>query len=490
MSTFVEPEIAQSRVHCNTQIARKFSPRSAPYRHSRNLEQQRPGSPLVSRREKTATSLRLLASTVYAHLLMLVCSANLIALLAISLGSHRSAASLPCDAATAITANLAVAIAIRQDYIVNCLFAICRNVPHSAPLSVRKRLAKVYENGGAHAGAAVSAMVWSAILLAAAIRQQIQGESGSLPVLCLSSALFVCLLLIIVASLPQLRFKHHNVFENIHRVGGWTCVMLSWPTLVFLLRQQARDNSVHNRMLGNLVLRAPAFWLLNIISIHVLYPWLLLRKMAVVKHERLSDHALRVYFSGRERMQPLRTIALSSVPLREWHSFAVLSGEGSIAGGSRSCIVSNAGDWTSSVTRQPPSHFYTRGLPKAGVLETAMAFRSIVLMATGSGIAPCLATLGQLPETKIRLIWSAPNPMETFGKSIMDLVMQLDSEALIHNTRVDPSQRPDLVQMACDAYDGEEAEAVFFISNRKLTQVIVKELKAKEIPTFAPIFDS
>lgn len=439
---------------------------------------------------RLTAAMQALAPSVYTRLFLLVCCSNLVAVLVITLHSERSAASLLNIAATAAIANLAITVVIRQDYIVNFLFAACWSVPHGAPLSVRKMLAKVYENGGVHAGGAVCATAWIAVFLGLLARELVGGGLGSRLLLFLSSALFVSLLAIIVGALPQVRRRHHNMFENIHRLGGWTCVLISWPTLILLMKQQIDENSTYDKPLGAAVVRAPAFWLLLVLSIHVVYPWLRLRKVAVVRQEQLSDHAVRVYFSPKEKIPPLRGCALSNAPLREWHSFAALPGEEGDEECASSCIISKAGDWTAEVIRQPPSYFYMRGLPRTGVLGMARVFRCVILMSTGSGIGPCLATLGHLPYTRTRVIWSAPDPLNTFGRKIYDRVLRHDPEAIIYDTRRNQCQRPDLVQMAHDAYRKENAEAVFFVSNKRLTEAVVKGLEQKGVPIFAPIFDS
>jgi hypothetical protein len=44
--------------------------------------------------------------------------------------------------------------------------------------------------------------------------------------------------------------------------------------------------------------------------------------------------------------------------------------------------------------------------------------------------------------------------------------------------------------MAHALYTAMEAEAVFFISNKKLTRKVVRELKVLGVPAYAPVFDS
>jgi hypothetical protein len=305
-----------------------------------------------------------------------------------------------------------------------------------------------------------------------------------------SLVLLSILVVVVLGALPQVRRRHHNFFENTHRIGGWVSILLYWPTLLLFIQDRGGLSNAGGRPLWLALLRTPTFWMLLLITINIAYPWLLLRKVDVTRVERLSDHAIRVYFSPRERIPALRGSAISDKPLHEWHSFAMIPDVNGSDGGASSCIVSRAGDWTDKIIRTPPSFFYMRGLSKTGVLGMAKVFRSVVLMCTGSGIGPCLSVMGQMPKTEMRVIWSAPEPVETFGKKICEHVLSSDPRAVILNTRQPGQHRPDLVALAFEVYIAQKAEAVFFISNRKLTQKVVEGLEAKGVPVFAPIFDS
>lgn len=120
-----------------------------------------------------------------------------------------------------------------------------------------------------------------------------------------------------------------------------------------------------------------------------------------------------------------------------------------------------------------------------GVMRVAALFRSVVLVGTGSGIAPLL---GHVPSCPIRLVWSTPNPTETFGQDIIDQVYDADPHALIHDTR--RLGRPDLVQLALAAMKEIDAEAIITISNEKVTKIVVGALEKKGIPAYGAIWDS
>lgn len=431
--------------------------------------------------------LRIVVFTVYHQLFSVVCLANLAAI-AIIVTKIARGSGLPLDEiAVAAVANLTAATLIRQDYVRNILFHICWSIPHSAPLWVRSRLAKIYENGGIHSGGALCATSSYLIFVGCLTKEFIDGHYQSIALLVLSWGLLATLLAITIFAIPHIRHRHHNLFENTHRLGGWLSILLFWPILVLFVHAKASHTG--DELALDLV-RSPLFWLLIILSIHVVYPWVLLRKVPVVKVEHLSDHAVRLYFSPKEAIRPLHGLAISDSVLREWHSFAAIPDVDGSDGGASSCIVSKAGDWTSKTVECPAKYYYMRGCHFAGTMHMAKVFKRVVIMATGSGVGPCLSLFGHAPHTKVRFLWFASKPKATFGEKIITRVLKQDPEAVIWDTKNEGQKRPDIVRMAKELYTTMEAEAVFFISNKGLTKKVVHGLESQGVPTYAPVFDS
>jgi hypothetical protein len=88
----------------------------------------------------------------------------------------------------------------------------------------------------------------------------------------------------------------------------------------------------------------------------------------------------------------------------------------------------------------------------------------------------------------VRLIWSTPSPVETFGRDIVDAVYKGDPDAIIHDTRA--LGRPDMVALAWKAYKDFHAEAVCIIANEKITKKVVYGMESRGIPAFGAIWDS
>ena len=118
----------------------------------------------------------------------------------------------------------------------------------------------------------------------------------------------------------------------------------------------------------------------------------------------------------------------------------------------------------------------------------AQMFRKVAIVTTGSGIGPCLGTVMGIPKTSCRILWSAPGPLKTFGDGIYNAVLEVDPKAVIIDTKLEG--RPDLVQLIYEIYRASEAEAIFCVSNRKLTRKVVYEMESRGIPAFGPIWDS
>ncbi|KAK5651721.1 hypothetical protein OQA88_11790 [Cercophora sp. LCS_1] len=180
-----------------------------------------------------------------------------------------------------------------------------------------------------------------------------------------------------------------------------------------------------------------------------------------------------------------------------------------------SVIVSNAGDWTKKIIRDPPKKIYTRGTPQFGVMRVAGLFEPCIIIATGSGIAPCLSLFVQKPDHPVRIIWSTKNPVETYGQAVIDLLYKTDPRAIIIDTSKGVNKRPDLVKIAYRVWEQSQnegpqdyrclegrrntsgrdksvgqCEAVVIISNQKVTKKVVYGLESRGVPTFGAIFDS
>jgi hypothetical protein len=415
--------------------------------------------------------------------------------------------ALPLDEAIiASAANVLGAILVRQDYAVNFVYAVVLRIPHALPLRLRSGLVRVYEHGGIHAGCGVAGACWFVLFVAMLTAEFARGRmDGGVPAMAVSYALVVLLATIVVFAQQRLRYRYHDAFELTHRYAGWAAVLLFWGDLLAMTYTGVsknvgvtKDTAVQPVRLGTALAHAPAFWLLALTTVHLLLPWLRLRRMHF-ETTVLSPSAVRLDFTAP--WPPVTGILLSASPLREWHPFATFpapstGGQRRTAADGReqhSVLISRAGDWTAAQIAAPRTTYWVRGAPRAGLLQLALAFRSVVIVTTGAGIGPALSLLlcaaPRRARTACRLVWCAASPRAALGADVCDAVMRADPRAVVVDSRA-RGGRPDVLALAYGVWHAERAEAVFVISNRALTLAVVEGLRDMGVHAFGPIWDS
>lgn len=356
----------------------------------------------------------------------------------------------------AALANLALAVIVRQQYVVNLLFRLATRPPTTWPLKIRWTLGKVYHFGGLHVGGALAGTAWFLALTVTA-------PDG--PQAAVGWTLLALLALIIATALPPFRSRHHDHFEKIHRFGGWTALALFWT---HTLLSSAGPASLA---------------VLALVTFSVALPWLRLRKVAV-RLERPSSHVVLARFDHGETPFAGSSTAISRSPLREWHSFANVPAPGEP--GFR-LTISRAGDWTGAFIDDLPAKVWVKGITTAGVANIETLFTKVVYVATGSGIGPCLPHL-LAAEVPSRLVWATRDPRTTYGDALVDEILAVQPHALVWDTS--RRGKPDMVRLAYEAYRDFGAEAVICISNKRLTWQVVHGLERRGIPAYGAIWDS
>ncbi|MFF7789096.1 hypothetical protein [Streptomyces sp. NPDC007991] len=360
----------------------------------------------------------------------------------------------------AALANLALAVLVRQQYVINLLFRLATSAPVSWPLKIRWTLGKVYHFGGLHVGGALAASGWFLALTVALTR-----AGTDLPLITLSWTLVALLTLIVATALPAFRSRRHDHFEKIHRFGGWSALALLWS---------------HTLLSG----QGPVpLAVLAVVTFSVALPWLRLRKVDV-RTERPSPHVALARFDYGETPFAGSSTAISRSPLTEWHSFANVPAPG--RSGFR-LTISRAGDWTGSFIDDLPSRVWVKGITTAGVANIEVLFRKVIYVATGSGIGPCLPHL-LAAEVPSRLVWATRDPRATYGDALVDEILAVQPHALVWDTS--RHGKPDMVRLAHAAYRDFGAEAVICISNKRLTWQVVHGLERRGVPAYGAIWDS
>jgi hypothetical protein len=362
--------------------------------------------------------------------------------------------------------NLAAAVLVRQQNVLNLIFGIAGRGSRSWPLWLRWSVSKVHHVGGIHVGAALAGTAWLAAFTAVAtVARAREPASVSISTLTLAYGLVALALVVVVCAAPAVRSRAHNVFELTHRFGGWTAIGLLWGLTLSL---------------------PPSWrvWLLAVVTVSVASPWLRLRRVPITV-ERPSSHAVIVHFDHGVTPPITAAVGISRSPLREWHAFATVTAPG--RSGFR-ILISRAGDWTGRFIDDPPTHVWVRGTPvSAPMAKVSALYERVVYVVTGSGIGPLL---GQILAARVpaRVVWSTRSPRATYGDALVDEVLAAQPHALIWDTT--ERGKPDMVELARRAVRDFDAEAVFVVSNKPVTQRLVHELERGGIPAFGPIWDS
>ena len=402
--------------------------------------------------------------------------------IAIALGAVHELDAQKCGTAAAV--NLVFSILMRQEHVINVLFLLSSCLETSLPLLFRRYVAKIYCYGGLHSGCGVAAALWYAVFTGYATRLAITTPEFW-PTAGIAYGILLLLLIVVAVAYPGVRMKIHNTFEAAHRFAGWTIVALYWAQMFVMADAQTRiSNSAIT--FRNTIIQAPPFWCLIVVSMCLVYPWIRLRKRAVVV-QKLSEHAARLHF-GYQDLPRCMGVRLSTNPLFESHAFATIPAVKPEKG--FSCVISNAGDWTKSIVQEPDGRakIWIKGAPTYGVLRAALIFKRTVIVATGSGIGPCLSLLSGNETIECRVFWSTKSPVDTYGEEIVNAVLGADPNATIIDTS--KHGRPDMLALTYRLYKIAGAEAVFVISNPKVTRKLIYGLEARGVPAYAPIFDS
>lgn len=371
-----------------------------------------------------------------------------------------------------VLANFAVAVLVRQQYVINAFFWLATRVPVSWPLWIRWSLAKVYHFGGLHSGSAVAGTLWYIVFLAG-LMGHYNDPLQSTPenILWVTFMLMALLVLMVATALPAVRRRFHNQFEWVHRFGGWSVLLLFWVQS-WLFAGSVAD-----------LTQSASFWGLCVMTFSVILPWLRLRKVKVDIRSPSSHVALTHFDHGVTPFAGSAT-TISRHPLLEWHSFANVPAPSE--DGFR-LTISRSGDWTGRFIDDKPEHVWVKGIPTAGVANIEVLFKKVVYIATGSGIGPCLPHLlaKKVPSS---LVWSTRSPRKTYGDSLVDEVLDAVPDALIWDTS--NHGKPDLVKLARSAVLKTGAEAVICIANQPLTRKVVYEMELEGIPAYGAIWDS
>lgn len=234
---------------------------------------------------------------------------------------------------------------------------------------------------------------------------------------------------------------------------------------------------------------SPNFYMIIVITILIFHPWLMVRKVKV----RLNSPSPQCTMVNMEDLKQIRyhgRFMRVSKNLREWHAFAIALSypdKSEIA-----IVIAAAGDWTKKIISRSNdaenqiNKLYIRKIFGTGFMYSINAYKCVLVIATGSGIAPVLPYI-QTPMVKSHIVWIAKDHENTFGKELMDLIKTCPYINMI-DTKV--HGRPKVEDVVKYYKDCGDAEAVFVVSNDKFTYETIDYCYQKGIYCYGALFDS
>ena len=386
---------------------------------------------------------------------------------------------------TATAINITVAVLLRQEEVINFGFTLVSKTPATLPLAVRRTVGDFHHYGGLHIGCALSALLWYIMftgLNTVRVLDLLQLGNMTTPLYLDITTAYIALLTILLVcttAISRFRVRFHNTFEATHRFGGWAALFVLW--IHAGITTLTSDTSIS-------LCAQPSLWLLFIATLLLILPWLRIRHVPIAISP-ISSREMQICFPYT-RMPYTSTLRLSTHPLTEWHAFATIP----LTPTTAKVIVSRAGDWTSSIIAAPPEKLWIRRPAMMNFLAFAPLFNSILLVATGAGIGPMLSLLASPAVTrmreqgrKVKVLWCVYDSYAPHWAFVLDAIRKVDGEPVVFDSK---AGRPDVAFEACWVARKEGVEAVFVVSNPKVTKEVVWECKINGLAAYGAVFDS
>lgn len=327
--------------------------------------------------------------------------------------------------------------------------------------------------GGLHISCAVASFFWLII--------SISYESHGLGVRITGGIILLLIIFLSATALPVVRRRFHNTFEHIHRYVGWGCLLLLIVHVILLQKDK------YDYFQAKAIFNLPVIALVVIVFI-IFLPWICVRKV-MAKFQQPSNDLTVITFP--QALYPYGSTTRISLDGHEWHAFAIALSDACTD--QHSILVAVAGDWTKGLaedyrTNSLPEQVWIRQIKGIGFMYSIHAYRRVLIVCTGSGIAPALPYIKDpLPTTHAHLLWIAKQHELNYGEYVWQLVKKTAPHYTLHDTKINGRPGPDLVE---DHFWRSNAEAVFVVSNEKFTKEVVNALWRKSIPCFGALFDS
>ncbi|CAH8284252.1 unnamed protein product [Eruca vesicaria subsp. sativa] len=327
---------------------------SSPSKHS-----EKPQQPPIPKKRVSRLSIILLDQglfTVYKRLFVVSLFLNVIALVLAATGHFTYARK---RASLFSIANILALTLCRSEAFLRLVFYLTVNLLGRSfvPLRVKIVVTSLLQSlGGIHSGCGISSIVWLIYSLVLTLKDR---DNTSTAIIAVASAILFLLCLTSLAAFPLVRHLHHNVFERVHRLAGWSALGLVWAFVTLTISYDPVSRYYNDKLASKLIKRKE-FWFTLAITVAIMLPWLTVRRVRV-DVSSLSGHASLIKFSGGVKPGILGRISPS--PLSEWHAFGIIS-DGKT---SHMMLAGAVGDFTKSLVSNPPTHLWIRTVHFAGL---------------------------------------------------------------------------------------------------------------------------
>eukprot|EP01087_Luapelamoeba_hula_P008544 TRINITY_DN213_c0_g1_i1.p1 TRINITY_DN213_c0_g1~~TRINITY_DN213_c0_g1_i1.p1 ORF type:complete len:535 (+),score=79.29 TRINITY_DN213_c0_g1_i1:187-1791(+) len=383
--------------------------------------------------------------------------------------------------------NLMITCLLRNEFFVHLIY-YCSVVPRSLRLYLHRA---VIEIGGLHVGAAVWGTIWTTIYVGDDLGQVVE-EHPEVFITGVVLIFFLCGM--ILTALPWARNRYHNIWEIVHRIFGWSVIIVLTLHIILYTTLYWDGDDSDNERAAKTFSSAP-FWMTMIAGASVFYVWfvvqIVVKPYAYVPNNNGTVCAIR-FPNGFLGLASPGTYARISTNYVEWHSFsvAVKSPDNTFQ-----VVMAAAGDWTRNMikkvsTGHPPPVMFLRRVKPPGFMYCIHSYKKVVAVATGAGIAPVLPHL-IMKTANIHVVWVAREHRRCYGDQICDIVFSNPSKT-IFDTATDG--KPDAIGLALRAFDETDADAIFIVSNPFLTFALQRACKDRpaghRIPCYGATWDS
>lgn len=302
--------------------------------------------------------------------------------------------------------------------------------------------------------------------------------------------LFAFILIIIFSALEIFRRNHHNIFENIHRYLGYITI--------FLLIVYYFQNSMQNGLTLSETIFKAHFFVLFAIVIMLISPWINLKKISP-KLVHVAPHVIGINIKGKPSFGTYSKISLGN---GHYHPF----GDSMINFddmNNRTLYLTPAGDRTSKIVNKAnEGEFLLKECTikkhrNKGFMYHHDLYNHILIVVTGGGIAPIIPCLVLNKKTKIDVLWIGRSQEKEFTSLLLEKLLTKISHKEIGIHIIDTTKEQlkkfkneNYVALALEAYEHYKPEAVFVMSNQKLTIDMLYAFKEKKVRTYGATFDS